>query len=59
MSESVYTYDSTGWKCEDCKSVEIDEEGCQVNMKDGDPICTNCCWCPEHIADRPSKGAIR
>ena len=46
MSEQ-YTYDSTGWLCENC-NYAIDEYGCQSSMKNGEPVCINCCWCPDH-----------
>lgn len=45
---SKYSYDSTGWLCDVCDDNSIDEYGCQINMKDGDPVCLMCCVCPEH-----------
>ena len=48
VDQTIYTYASTGWLCQDCGTAEIDEYGCQGYMKSGEPICVDCCHCDEH-----------
>ena len=37
--------------CEDCGSNELDAYCCPTHMQDNQPVCMDCCGCPEHSED--------
>ena len=55
MLETDYTYASNGWLCMECTTAPIDEYGCQVSMKNSEPICYDCCGCADHTEENNNE----
>lgn len=46
MDASIEELEAT--LCEDCNKANMAEYSCQTHLKDNQPVCIDCCGCPEH-----------